>query len=435
MKKILLILFAIINLHLYATDAQIQQISFEVESQVRQYSKIKCDSIIIGKDADLQEVAKIIKYDLTFTDQLDVSLKLAKNKLNKKTEEKLFDDGVSLILYLEKKGKNKLITELKDTSSNQSLFKKEFTLDKKDLIYSAHKISDELLPVLTGEPGICLNSLAYCKRVSPRHQIICVSDYACKKEKSVVLAKTINVAPRWHTQVPTLFYSQFTKVNNRLMSVDIKTQKHKVICSYDGLNMQPDFSDDGKRAALCLSGGENSEIYLYDYALCKKLKKRVFLQLTHNGGNNSSPFLLPNGDLGFCSDFELGNPQLYYLSMENKKIKRLTSGRGYCAASSYCPKNNSVVYSKVVNGVFQLFTLNLEDLQEKQLTFGMGDKHEPEYSSCGRFVAFSFDKEYQKGRKTFQIAILNIRSGKIRILTKGAESKTFPRWSNNPFFA
>ncbi len=440
---------------------------FTVESPVRQHGKIKCQSIILGKSTYLTKLAKIIKYDLDFTDQLDVDLKKSKQKLSPKIQEKLFNKGFSLILYLDKICKSnartfrqssafskvssnkqgeretkakqgdweiKLKIELKDASSDTTIFEKEFLCDKKNAVYDGHKISDELLPVLTGEKGICLSSLTYCKRISLKHQIICVSDYACKREKTVVAARTVNVAPRWHTKAPILFYSQFTRINNRLMSVDLKNRRHKVICSYDGLNMQPSFSQDGTRAVLCLSGGKNSEIYLYDYALCKKFNKRLFVQLTFNKGNNASPCLLPNNDVIFCSDFEFGAPQIYCLNRKARKAYRLTSGRGYCAAPSYCAKNDSVVYTRALNRVFQLFTLNLDDLEEKQLTFGPGDKHEPAFSECGRFVVFSYDQEYKKGHKTFQIAVLNRHSGNIRVLTTGKEPKTFPRWSKEPFF-
>lgn len=412
-----------------------ESMSFSVDSSVRQHEKIKCLLLSLGQDKFLSKLSTLVRYDLEFTDQVAVDLKESKVKLDQKIQKKLFDQGISLLLYLNKKNGNKINVILKDTETEAIFFEKDFDVNTKDIVYSAHKISDELFFVLTGEKSICLNSLVYCKRLSPKHQVICVADYACKKEKTVVSAKTINIAPSFHTRVPgLLFYSQFTRFNNRLMSIDLKTKQNKVICSYDGLNMQPSFSQDGTRAALCLSGGKNSEVYLYDYSLCKKLGKRVFVPLTRNKGNNASPYLLPNEDLIFCSDFETKSPQIYYLDRKKKITRRLTNGRGYCAAPSYCSKINSIVYSRIQNGVFQLFTLHLDDLNEKQLTFGSGDKHEPAFSECGRFVAFSYACEYVKGHTTLQIAVLNVNSGKIRVLTSGKESKCFPKWSKETIY-
>jgi Tol biopolymer transport system component len=221
------------------------------------------------------------------------------------------------------------------------------------------------------------------------------------------------------------------------MSIHLKTKQHKVICSYDGLNMQPSFSSDGKKAALCLSGGKNSELYLYDYSLCKKLKKRVFIPLTKNNGNNVSPCLLKNENLIFCSDFQTKLPQLYHLNRKTNKTTRLTSGKGYCAAPSYCAKTHSIVYTRVINGTFQLFSLNLNDLnnlQETQLTFTKGNKHEPSFSECGRFIAFSCDVINKDKQKSTQIAVLNRLSGTIRVLTTGKEPKSFPKWVNQTLY-
>jgi len=429
MKKfIFLFLFAITTIN--ADDS----LSFAVENTVQQHSKIKCQALLVGKGDLLTQVGKIVKFDLAFTDQLDMNLKKSKTELSPEVLSKLFENEISLCLSLSQIGKNKIKTLLKDTSSNDIVFEKKFKCNKNNIVFDAHKISDELIPILTGEKGICLSSLAYCKMLSTKQKVICVSDYGCKQEKTVVPANTINVAPCWHSKAPVLFYSQFTKTNNRLMSVDLKTKNHKVVCSYDGTNMQPSFSQDGSKAVLCLSGGRNSELYLYDQAICKKLKKRTFIKLTNNGGTNVSPCLLPDGNVIFCSDFKTGLPQIFNLDRKTKTTKMLTSGLGYCAAPSHCPKTNNIVYTRAVNRTFQLFTLNLNDLKEKQLTFNDGNKHEPSFSDCGRFIAFSYDYEYRKGHKSPQVAALNCNSGKIHILTTGKEPKSFPRWTKAPLY-
>ncbi|MCK4651306.1 PD40 domain-containing protein [Candidatus Babeliales bacterium] len=426
---------------------QKDQLSFKIQSPIQQHSKIKIQSLIIGKNTEktIDDSAKIIKYDLEFTDQLEVDLKKINEPLNKKIEEKLVEKGISLLLYLttiqvsspKKLSLNKVKINLKDLLFNTIIFEKEFEINEKKIVFDSHKISDELLPILTGEKGIALNSLVYCKMIKPRHKTICIADYACKKEKTLIQSKTFNITPCWHTKAPILFYSQFTKINNRLMSINLLTKKHKIICSYDGLNMQPSFSNDGTKAVLCLSGGKNSELYLYDHKICKKIKKRAFIQLTKNGGNNVSPCFLENGDIIFCSDYQTGMPQIYYLNRKKRKTFRLTNGNGYCAAPSYCQKTNNIVYTRVVNSVFQLFTINLDDfynLQEKQLTFIPGNKHEPSFSQCGRFIAFSYDFINKNGQKNSQIAVLNKNSGKIRILTTGKETKSFPKWGKQPLY-
>ena len=51
--------------------------------------------------------------------------------------------------------------------------------------------------------------------------------------------------------VPVLFYSENTLSNSRLMMSNM-FGKRRVVCSFDGLNMQPAFSEDGNEIVFCL---------------------------------------------------------------------------------------------------------------------------------------------------------------------------------------
>lgn len=417
-----------------------QDLSFKVENTIKQHEKIKSLFLVVGEDDFLEKLSKIIKPDLEFTDQLDVELNKTKYTLSVDLEKKLFNKGTSLCIYLKSSPNSEINLIVRELSSNITIFQKDFNPKdhKNDSIFLGHKISDELLPILTGESSICLSSIAYSKMLSTKHQVICVTDCLGKREKTIVSSKTINVLPCWHSQAPVLFYSQFTKLNTRLMSVDLKTKENKIICSYPGVNMQPSFSKDGTKAALCLSGDKNAEIYLYDRKICQKNNKFAFSKITNNGGTNVSPILLENDNLIYCSDFKTGSPQIFYLNKKENKTIKLTNGKGYCAAPSYCSKTNTLVYTRLIKGTFQLFSLNLDNfqnLQEKQLTFNQGDKHEPSFSECGRFVAFSYEcLDNEKKYKTNQIAVLNCSSGKIHTITTGKEPKNYPRWNNQPFY-
>lgn len=414
------------------------QVAFEVHGEQNKYSKLKSLLLCQGNDRLMLRFAKIIQGDLDFTDQFDVVLQKTTEDCSRISSEKLFKQGTSLLFSLEKNKKGIRVTA-KDTNSNIVVCDEVVPVTEKTLLSQAHDLSSKLLMALTGEPGVCKSVIAYCKMLSPKHKIICVADYACKQERVAVKAKTINVAPSWHTKTPVLFYSQITNHNNRLMSVDLRDNTHKVVCSYQGLNMQPSFSADGTKAVLCFSGGRgNAELYWYDQRMCKQAGKRVFQQLTKNHAHNVSPNLLPNGNVIFCSNYQTGMPQIYYLYRKTGEMRRLTGGKGYCAAPSYCAKTNMVVYTRPIKGTFQLFTLLLDDLdnlQERQITFGEGNKHEPSWSPCGRYIVFSSDEVDKKGRRIPQVSVLNYKSSKIRILTHSPEPKSFPRWTDKTLFS
>ncbi len=412
---------------------------FSVSNNQIQNEKIKCLTLIVDQNNNIENVIKFaqtLKYDLEFTDQLDISLKKTNKMPTENVEKSLFEKNkISLCLYILGNSKNTTI-ELKDLSNSQSIYKKDIKLEKNNLIKSAHRISSDLLPKLTGEIPISQYFIAYSEMITNNQKNICIADYSCNFKNTIISKpQCVNIAPSWHTKLPIIYYSQFTKDKINLNSFNFRNKTNKIICSYDGINMQPSFSKDGSKAALCMSGGKNTEIYLYDTNLNKQLKKNVFKKLTNNGSNNVSPCLLENNDLIYCSDFQTGQPQIYHLNRNKTKTKRLTNGKGSCAAPSYCEKTKNLIYSKNVKGTFQLFSLNLENMKnlvETQLTFNFGNKHEPDISECGRFILFSYDFKYKKDAQTQQIAALNINSEQIRVLTQTRAPKSFPKWSKTP---
>lgn len=410
--------------------------SVHVENSVRQYSPIKCLMLNIGSSELLNKVSHLVKFDIEFTDQLEIELNKTENEIGTNVLAKQFEKGFSLCLYLKEKKPHLIQVTLKTTTDSESdkpIFDKTFDITDEKIIRQSHQISDELIPRLTNEKSPALSTLAYCKQISHKSKVVCVADYACKKEKVVVGTRTINVAPCWHSQAPVLYFSQLMKNKGKLMSVDLNTKEQKNVCAYDGLNMQPSFSQDGSQAILCLSGGGNSELYLYDQRLCERLGRRAFKQITTNGGNNVCPCMLENGDLVFCSDFETPWPQIYYHCTKSKTNTRLTNGKGYCAAPSYNSQNRSVAYSRIVNGTFQIFKISLNDPKrlEQQVTFSSGNKHEPAWSPCGNYLAFTFDtKTGRKGKMIPQIAIMSCKSGKVHVLTDSNEPKSFPAWTS-----
>lgn len=425
-----------------AADAD-QSFAFQVDTASRVFSKVNCLFLCVGRDEDerLLRFAKLIKSDLEITDQLDIDLKRADAEPDVAVLPKLFEKGTSLFASLKdvgRRGKDReLLLVVKEPSSQANVFEKKFTCNDHNLVLVGHQVANEILPALTGQKAPLLCTLVYSKQVAPRVKVLYASDLGGKVSKLLFNSSTINVAPRAHTQVPLVFFSQFTRSNTRLMSHDLRTGKRKVVCSYDGLNMQPSFSEDGVKAVLCLSASGNSELFMYDQRECNAAGRRVFTQLTSNKGNNASPSLLPNGDVIFCSDFETGYPQIYYLDRKTNTTRRLTNGRGYCAAPSYCQASNSIVYCRQSKGAFQLFAMNLSDGRriERQLTTVPGDKQEPVWSPDGRFVAFSYDCiDKETKRKASQIAIMNIDSKKIRVVTSGKENKSFPCWVTDSYY-
>lgn len=401
---------------------------------------IPCHLVYTPQSNLTRGVMQKLAYDLSFSDQLAVDLGSFDDlhKMRDFSIELAQSMACVVSCNFQADAKNKLLTiavVVRSDSGEKPLLSRQYTIKMDHLHESIHRIARDILICLTGEAGVVEQSLVYCKQKSPQEKIICTADYCGGNEKVVVSGNGICTVPVWHTRAPELFYSRFTTRNLELCSFNIQSGKNRVVCSYDGMNLLPSFSQDGKDVVLCLSKTGNSELYMQDHEETKKNKKVTFRQLTDNKGSNGSPCLLPTGDVIFCSDFEHeGICQIYLFKQADASTKRLTNGQGYCAAPSYSAVNDDVVYLRSVDGVLQLFSLSLKSsgCHEQQITFDLMNKYEPAYSSCGQYILFSCDVQDKDRQVVRQIGVLNRASKRIRILTRGKMNKSFPSWTHKP---
>jgi tol-pal system beta propeller repeat protein TolB len=408
---------------------------FEVSSANSRISKMLITPI--GNQKELETFAHVLAEDFNFTDQIEATVENTKKSFSKQELEEQFTQGVPLLcsISVNKKRTDEvdlgLEIKMLSTQTHKTIYEQDFVASKTALRAKAHELSSNLLGVLTGQKGIAASRLTYCKVLGKNRKAIFVSDYDAKNEQTIVASKALNVVPVWHSTMPIIFYSQLTNQNNRLMAANVATKQSKIVSSFDGLNMQPSVSKDGKRVALCLSRSGCSEIYLYDQETSQAKGKRFFKQLTNNKGTNVSPCLLENDDVIFASDFETRYPQIYYLDQKKRTTIRLTTEGDYCAAPAYCERTKQLYYMRPVDNTFQLFRKDLSaglHSREEQITFSPGDKYNPAPSSCGRYIAFSYRHPHQKAGKVAQIAVFNVLSHKIRVLTTSPELKSNPSW-------
>jgi TolB protein len=365
----------------------------------------------------------IVKKDLEFSGQFLVDISSCDTVAAKKDVSRLFEQGYSLAVYCNNSSKNDAIEwRLYDTT--QVVMLKGAKTPKRGMVLRgwAHNVSDSVWLALTGQEGFFSTKIAYCKDVPMKHKKkvshVYIADYDGSNPEPLVATPTVNVAPRWNkdSKNPLLFYSEYTNANVRLVAVNMH-KKRKISSDYDGINMLPAFSNDGKKVVYCASRGKGScQLYCYDKQECK--------QLTNNQGNNVSPTFSDDGSkIFYCSDYQTGTPQLYCYDTESNQQIRLTKD-GYCASPNFCSKQNRLAYSKIVQGTMQLFMYDIATREHTQLTFDGGHKEETSWSPCGNYILFSVEKGAHS-----RIAMLNLTTRETKYLTPEKSVCAYPCWS------
>jgi len=425
MKTFYALSLLLLSPHLIADEIN-QEASPAMMVQVapKEHAKLNLFIGLVGDCSDeLREIASIIKNDLEFSQQFNVTVRTIDSVNSKKLITSIFEQGYPMAVFLNEGNKQNSIEWRVYDTTQVAMLKGAKYVKRGDILRGwAHNIADTLWETLAGQPGFFSTKIAYAKDIAhskkKKIKYIYIADYDGSHEQELVNAPTISIAPRWNndSKSPTVFYSEYTNSNIRLVGINMK-KKRKIASNFDGVNMLLAFSIDGKSIAYCAShGGGNCHLYYYDSG--------VFKKLTNNGGNNVSPTFSADGkSLFLCSDFQTGKPQIYRYTMAYDTLERLTFD-GYCASPNYCCAQNKLAYVKIVNGIAQLFSYDVESKQHTQLTFDAGNKEECSWSPCGNFLLFS----YEKGESS-RIAMLNTITNKRQYLTPEKQSCSYPAWS------
>lgn len=367
----------------------------------------------------LQEIIGILAKDLSFTGQFAVQEQFQDGAVTALTCNKAAQKGFPLMVHLKELPRS-IEWRLYNTMNGIMLKGKKYKKKGANVRGWAHALADMIWPELTAQPGFFSSKIAYCKAVDRKkeqnYKHVYIADYDGSCEQPLVATPTVNVAPRFNKdpQSCLVFYSQFTNENVELKVVDMK-RRQKTISAFDGINMLPTFSSDGKRVAYCASKGTgNCQIFYFEN---KKLT-----QITENSGNNISPTFNADGSaIYFCSDVH-GSPSIYCFDRNSQEMQRLTKGAA-SMSPAYNELCNKVAYGKKTDGVYQIWLYDCATQEHKQITTHAGHKSECCWSPCGNYILYAVEKN----QKQF-LEMIHYKTGLKRQLAI-AGNCSYPAWS------
>ncbi len=369
------------------------------------------------KESALQQMLATVSNDLGFTGQFKVDTRLERSVQEHHAH---WRKGYPIIVALEQVEDNAFSWSLFDSSRN-SCASQGTILHKRCNRAQAHAIADEVWLALTGTSGFFSTRIAYCREVSGHKRPlkhIYIADYDGSHEQVLVDTSTVNIGPRWNRDPhrPLVFYSEFTDANVRMMYSDMKKRRH-VASDFDGINMLPAFSDDGKKAVFCASQGTgNAQLY---YVQQGQLK-----QLTNNASNNFCPALSADGNqIYFCSDYGLRQPSIFCFDIDSKKLKRIPNTAS-SESPSYCSANLQLAYCKATEGIMQLYTYDTVKKSHNQLTFDRTSKHGVTWSPCGNYLLYAQDYANKS-----LLRMMHVPTKKVFMVAQSAHKISFPAWS------
>ena len=144
------------------------------------------------------------------------------------------------------------------------------------------------------------------------------------------------------------------------------------------------------------------------------------------------PSLSPDGDrIVFEShilDVEENGMIVKYTVDSSEPYILLTDPDDDCRQPNWSPTENLILYQKIENGQWEIFIIEADGSNPRQVTDGPGDKTDAAFSPDGQWIVFSMEREDIENANLF---IISIHGGELIQATEGSTYDGAPSWSPN----
>ena len=271
---------------------------------------------------------------------------------------------------------------LHDVAQQLMLFGKVYQGSREGYRRMAHRFSDHVLQVFTGEQGP-FDTQVMCASPVPdsKARDIVRMDYDGHGVRRLVANGALNLAPVLSPDGSVLAYTSYRAGSPDIYLLNLRDGQEERLTSEPGLALAGSWSPDGRYLALSRTVDGNNDIFLYD------TRRRRFKRLTNDLGIDVSPSFAPDGHrLVFTSD-RGGSPQLYLTNVKGGRPARLTFEGTYNTAPAWSPRDNTIAYvGRGEDRAMAIYTIHAESRQRQRLSFGPRQYEAPAWDPHGRFL-------------------------------------------------
>ena len=290
-------------------------------------------------------------------------------------------------------GSNKYVVsfQLFDTFRGEQLAGFSFPATGSELRGVSHRISDIIYETLTGESGAFATRIAYVISEGERdkkHYKLQIADADGYNPQSVITSREPLMSPAWSPDGLRIAYVSFEHHSPAIYVQTLRTGKREKLVAFPGINGAPAWSPDGSQLALTLSKDGNPDVYILN------LISRSLRRLTKSYAIDTEPaWARDSKSIVFTSD-RGGKPQLYRIPASGGKPKRLTMEGDYNARAVFSPNGQTVAMVHGNKGVYRIALFDLSSGAIRILTKGRLDES-PSFAPNGSMILYATNDGYQ----------------------------------------
>ncbi len=420
---------------------QPDQIAVEVTGAARAPRLAVPDFIAVGGGGELSGIAttlgEVLWADMRFEREYDLIPRNAYSAITAATSPETvpFDQwrelGANFVVVGTVRGNASSVTiqaRLFDVNTRQAVWGKEYTGAASNPRLFAHTIADDL-HAQRGLNGVARTKIAFASdrdgvrasnTVENRNiKEIYIGDYDGENQRRVTVNRSLAINPTWSADGRAIAYTSYRRgYPDIYISYIYQGQMAQPTKGTDRVhNFLPAFSPNGEKIAFMTNRDGNMEIYTVN------VDGSGLRRITNHQSNDTSPTWSPAGNqIAFTSD-RTGSPQIYIVDADGLGQPRRITTESWADRATWSPIFNEIAYAGRTGPGFDIKIVDIASGAIRVITDGIGSNESPAWAPNGRHLAFASTR--QGHSHIFTVA----RDGNdIRQLTRQGNNVQ-PSWS------
>ena len=268
-----------------------------------------------------------------------------------------------------------------DVPGTRKLGAKRFTAERSSGRRIGHRIADEIIRLVTGEPGIFTTRIAAVSNASGNKEIAFL-DVDGHGVTPITKNGSINLQPTWSPEGTRISFTSYRSGNPDLFVADLASGSLKRISSRRGVNIGAAWHPTGDKLALTLTSGGDTDIFAITDA------GDAIAQLTRAPGIDVAPTFSPDGtQIAFASE-RSGGLQIYVMGIDGSDAHRVTFQGTHNTDPDWSPNGERIAFVGR-DGHYDVFTVGTDGKGMERVTQDQGDNEDPTWSPDGRYIAMT----------------------------------------------